>query len=274
MNHFNSDWDPDFPPVMHFIDLNDSFPNPWIILSNHPCYDAAKNHENNAAALQLVKDFLETTDNTAQLNSLAFKFSGAIIVPVHAIEVHGVNKIPEMLAEYIGGITGIEVDNTIIQTNRVHRTGSDEIHRFAFRPTFDGEVKKDRSYILVDDVFAFGGSFNELRLHIEENGGKVVQTAAISLGGHGNRIAPEPKYINKLIDRHGVDSVSLFLKEIDLYGGNYRALTNPEAYFLGNTPSLDRTRDQILKAKQAGRPPLGAKRNKENKEIKIKKFKF
>jgi len=274
MGYFNSDWDPDFPPVMHFIDLNDSFPKPWVVLSNHPCYDAAKNHEDRAAALQLVRDFLETPDNITQLTSLASRFSDTVIVPIHAIEAHGVNKIPEMLAEYIGDITGLEVDNTIVQTNRVYRTGSDEIHRFAFRPTYDGEVKKNRPYILVDDVFAFGGSFNELRLYIEKNCGKVVQTASMSLGGHGNKIAPEPKYINKLIDRHGADSVSLFLKEIDLYGGNYKALTNPEAYFLGNTPSLDWTRDQILEARQAGRPSLGTERNQEDKEIEIKKQGF
>jgi hypothetical protein len=66
----------------------------------------------------------------------------------------------------------------------------------------------------------------------------------------------------------------LFLKEIDLYGGNYKALTNPEAYFLGNAPSLDEARDRILKARQEGRPSLGPKRDQENKETKVKKRGF
>jgi len=268
---YSSDWDPDFPPVMHFIDPGDSLPKPWDILIKHPCYDAAKNHEDRNAALRLVIDFLDRPENSGQLHSLSFKFPDAIIVPIHAIEAHGENKIPEMLAEYMSNITGLEVDNNIVQTNRVHRTGSDEIHRFAFRPTFEGDVKKNKPYILVDDVFAFGGSFNELRIHIEKNCGKVVQTAAMSLGGHGNKIAPEHVLLKKLIDRHSLDSVSLFLKEINLYGGNYKALTNPEAYFLGKTRSLNEARDRILEAKQAGRPYLGTERTQENKALKIKR---
>jgi len=246
---YNSDWDPNFPPVMRFIDPIDSLPKPWDVLSKHPCYDAAKNHEDRAAALRLVIDFLDTPENLAQLKSLLLKFPDAVIVSVHAIESRGKNRIPEMLAEYMGEITGLEVDDNIVQTNRVHRTGSDEIHRFAFRPTFEGNVKENRPYILVDDVFSFGGSFNELRFHIEKNGGKAVQTAAMSLGGHGNKIAPEPEVLKRLVDRHGLDSVSLFLKEIGLYGGNCKALTNPEAYFLGKTPSLNEARDRILKAR-------------------------
>ena len=103
--------------------------------------------------------------------------------------------IPQILADYIGKKTGLEVDDTIIQTNRVHRTGSDEWYRFAFRPTFDGTVMPSRDYILVDDVFTHGGSFNEMRLFIERNGGTVIQTASLSLGGHGDKIAPEPELI-------------------------------------------------------------------------------
>jgi hypothetical protein len=35
----------------------------------------------------------------------------------------------------------------------------------------------------LDDVFSNGGSFNEMRLFIEKNGGKVVHIVAMSLGG-------------------------------------------------------------------------------------------
>jgi hypothetical protein len=216
-------------------------------------------------------DFLKTPENLSQLKSLSAKFPNAIIVSVHAIESNGKNRIPQMLAEYISDITGLEADNDIIQTNRVHRTGSDEIHRFAFRPSFEGKVKKNSSYILVDDVFAFGGSFNELRIHIQKNGGKVIQTVAMSLGGHGNKIAPESEVLKKLVDRHSPDSLSLFLKEIDLYDGNYKALTNPEAYFLGNAPSLDQTRDRILEARQERRSSLGSESIKENETLQVKK---
>ena len=258
MSSYDSSWDKDFPPVMQFIDHENAYAKPWNLLMNHPCYDAAKNKEDRAAAFTLAHDLLSTPINQAQLNKIVKIYSNAIIAPVHAMEANGKNRIPEMLADYIGLITRIEVNDNIIQSNKVHRTGSDEWHRFAFRPTFDGPVLPNHNYILVDDVFAYGGSFNELRLHIERNGGKVVQTAVISLGGHGNKIAPEPQLIKSLIDRHGENNLNLFLKEINLYDGNYKALTNPEAFALGRTASLDAARDRILKARQERRTSMGA----------------
>jgi hypothetical protein len=258
MNGYDGSWNPLFPPVMHFIDLDNCYAKPWELLAEHPDYDAAKNHEDRIAALSLVHSFLNTPDNHAQLLLLKQNYPDAIIVPVHAIEAKGKNRIPEMLADYIGKRTGIEVDDSIIQTNRVHRTGKDEWHRFAFRPSFDGEVKSERNYIVVDDVFSNGGSFNELRLYIEKNGGKVVHAVALSLGGHGNEIAPNPEIIKALVDKYGPDTLSLFLQEINLYGGNYKALTNPEAFALRRAPSLDEARNRIFAARQKRRSHLGS----------------
>jgi hypothetical protein len=234
---------------MDFVDLKNVYAKPWQLLEDHPEYEAAKNGEDRAAALRLVHGFLGTPENQAQLKALKQKYPGAVLVPVRAIEAGGKNRIPEALAEYIREFTGFEVDYSIVQSNRVHRTGKDEWHRFAFRPTFDGEVKTGRKYILVDDVFSNGGSFNELRLLIEKNGGKTVQTIALSLGGHGDRIAPEPAVLQPLVDKYGGDTLSFFLQEVNLYGGNYKDLTNPEAFALRRAPSLDEARDRILAAR-------------------------
>jgi hypothetical protein len=263
MNGYDGSWNPNFPPVMHFVDLENCCAKPWKLMEEHPDYDAAKNHEDRIAALSLVHSFLKTPENQAQLQLLKQKYSDSIIVPVHAVEAKGKNKIPGALAEYIGSRTGIEINDNIIQTNRVHRTGKDEWHRFAFRPSFNGEVKSGRNYILVDDVFSNGGSFNELRLFIEKNGGKVVHTVAMSLGGHGNEIAPNPNTIKSLVDKYGSDTLSLFLQEFNLYGGNYKALTNPEAFALRRSSSLDEARDRILAARQAGRSHMVSKSHRE-----------
>ena len=262
MGEFDSG--PGFPPVMHFVDLENVCAVPWKLLEDHPDYDAAKNHEDRLAALSLVHFFLNTLENKVQLNSLKQNYPDAVIVPVHAIEAKGKNRIPGMLAEYIGKFTGIEINDNIVQKNRVHRTGKNEWYRFAFRPKFDGVVKSGRNYILVDDVFSNGGSLNELRLFIERNGGKVVQTVTMSLGGHGNSIAPEPEIIQNLLDKYGPDTLSFFLKEVDLYDGNFKALTNPEAYALRRAPSLDEARDRILAARQAGRSQMGARSPRED----------
>ena len=253
---YDGSWDENFPPVMHFVDLENVCAKPWKFLEAHPDYDAAKNHESRVAALRLVRDFLRTPENQAQLLTLKKKYSGAIIVPIHAIESGGENKIPEALAEYIGMNTGIEVNDNIIQTNRVYRTGSDEWHRFAFRPSYDGMVKSGRNYLIVDDVFSLGGSFNELRRFIESNGGKVVQTIAIATGRSGPEIALNPKTLKNLVDRYGANKLESFLKETDLYDGNYRALTEPEARALRRAPSLDEARDRILAARCKGRSSM------------------
>jgi len=253
---YDGSWDADFPPVMHFVDLENACAKPWKFLEAHPDYDAAKNHEDRIAALRLVHDFLRTPENQAQLLTLKQKYCGAIIVPVRAIEAGGKNRIPEALAEYIGMNTNLEVDDNIIQTNRVHRTGTDEWHRFAFRPSYDGIVKNGRNYLIVDDVFSLGGSFNELRRFIESNGGKAVRAISLATGRSGPEIALNPKTLRDLVDRYGANKLELFLKEIDLYGGNCKALTEPEARALRRAPSLDEARDRILAARCQGRPSV------------------
>ena len=263
MSDYDGSWNLNFPPVMHFVDLDNCYAKPWKLLEEHPDYDAAKNHEDRIAALSLVHSFLKTPENQAQLQLLKHKYSDSIIVPVRAIEAGGNNKIPVALAEYISNCTDIEINNNIIQTNRVHRTGKDEWHRFAFRPSFNGDVISGRNYILVDDVFSNGGSFNELRLFIEKNGGKVVHTVAMSLGGHGDEIAPNLNIIKSLVDKYGSDTLSLFLQEFNLYGGNYKALTNPEAFALRRAPSLDEARDRILAARRQGRSHLVSRSHQE-----------
>jgi hypothetical protein len=266
-------WPPDFPKVMHFIDQKNCYAKPWRILTEHPDYDAAKNHQDREAAARLVKDLLGTPENQAQLALIAERFPNAIIVPVHGIEANGRNRIPEMLAEYIGKRTGLEINADIVQTNEVHRTGSDSWHRFAFRPEFDGEVQKGRQYILTDDVFSNGGSFSELRQHIEKGGGQVVQTAAVTLGGHGEDIAMLPASKQKLLDKFGEDKVKSFLQEMRLYDGNYEGLTEPEVYALTHTATLDEGRSRIIEARQTGRTRDSQEtvRGCETTQIKLKK---
>jgi len=255
---YDDSWNPNFPNVMHFIDINNCYAKPWKILEQHPDYDAAKNHEDSIAAMRLIHDFLKIPENQKQLLNLKKQYDKAIIVPVRAIEAGGKNKIPLFLAEYISQKTGFEVDTTIVQTNSVYRTGTDEWHRFAFRPSFDGEVKSGRNYILVDDVFSLGGSFNELRRFIESRGGNVVQAVAMATGRSGYEIAPRPETLKTLIDKHGENALSSFLKEVNLYDGNIKALTEPEARALRRTSTLNEARNRILTARCQRNAPMGA----------------
>jgi hypothetical protein len=139
----------------------------------------------------------------------------------------------------------------------VHRTGSGEWHRFAFRPEFEGEVKSGRRYILVDDVFSQGGSLNELRVYIERRGGKAVQTIAMALGEHGDSIAPDAEGTKKLLDKFGKDKIDSFMEDIGLYEGHSNCLTGPETCSLRRAASLDAARDRIFEARQEGRARMG-----------------
>jgi len=86
----------------------------------------------------------------------------------------------------------------------------------------------------------------------------------MALGGHGDKIAPDPVIIKTLVDKYGSDTLTSFLKEIKLYDGNYKALTNPEAFALRRAPSLDAARDRIFAARQAGRSSMVSERTRKD----------
>jgi hypothetical protein len=125
------------------------------------------------------------------------------VVPVHAEEASGRNKIPSKFADYIGHIAGLEVDEGIAQSNKVGRTGKGAWHRLAFRPQFAGAVIAGREYILVDDIVTGGGSLSELRQYIEANGGKVVEMATLGAAQFSANIRLSEKSPLDLTEKYG-----------------------------------------------------------------------
>ena len=113
-----------------------------------------------------------------------------------------------------------------------------------------------------------------MRRFIESHGGKVVQTIAMATGRSGNEIAPSPDTLKNLVDKYGKDKLNSFMKEVDLYGGNYEALTEPEARALRRAPSLDEARNRILAARQKGLPSVGTESLQEAEAFKIKSNKI
>jgi len=61
-----------------------------------------------------------------------------------------------------------------------------------------------------------------------------------------------------------VHKLQSFLKEIDLYNGNHKTLTEPEARALRRAPSLDEARNRILAARQKGNTSMGAETPQRN----------
>jgi hypothetical protein len=57
----------------------------------------------------------------------------------------------------------------------------------------------------------------------------------MATGRSGNEISLRPETIKNLIDKYGSDALSSFLKKVNLYDGNIKALTEPEARALRRT---------------------------------------
>jgi hypothetical protein len=73
----------------------------------------------------------------------------AILLGIHAVEGAGKNQIPQALADYIGKLGDLDVEDDILQSNIVSHTGAGQNVRLFNRPKFDGYVKQGRDYILV-----------------------------------------------------------------------------------------------------------------------------
>jgi hypothetical protein len=216
-------------------------------------YDRAKNHEDRKAAEELVIR-LASDEGIDKIKDIAARHPQAIIIPVHAVEGKGKNAIPAVFAAFIGEIGNLEDDRSIVQSSIVSNTGQNSWHRLAFRAEFEGDVKAGRDYILVDDVVSTGGTLSELRNFIEKNGGRVVDTIAMTNGARSMNaaLAVTPGHILELERKYGVDLLQQFLKEENLYGGNHKALTDAEARTLLGAASLDEARDRITAARQEG----------------------
>jgi hypothetical protein len=255
MSFIDEGWEPDFPRVMHFFDQKNLFKIPSKLLKNEkefPDYHAAKWEEDFNAAGRLVLQLVNTQDNIIQLHELKHIYPNAILASVYAEETGGKNKIPIALAEYINKKAGFELDKNIVQTNKVLRTGADDWHRLAFRPEFTGDVQRGRAYILIDDVCAHGGTFSEMRFYIEKNGGRVVRTVALSLGGHGDRLAMSPLLQKHIIDKFGANELTSFCKEFKLYDGNFKCFTETEGRLIEHSKTLEQAGNRIIAAIEKG----------------------
>lgn len=125
----------DFPPVI----VNSL----WMTFRNEPEYQAAKSG-NEKAALELIDRLL--TDSTMQRVTKQIGDSKPLILPVLAVEKAGNNKIPLTMARVLAKRLTLDVEENVLQRERVGRTGTGADHRLAFNPSFEGEIKTGQTY--------------------------------------------------------------------------------------------------------------------------------
>lgn len=243
-----SPWQPHFPKAVISLGSKN--------FQKHPDYRAAKEGDI-AAAVRLAKDSLKQGD-MVKIKRLAKGVKGnPVLVPVHAEEAVSVNQIPVAATAHIGQELGWDVDESIVQTEKIGRGGGDGFYRLANQPHFVGEVEPGRSYVLLDDTLTQGGTFAALKGHIEANGGNVIGVVAMSGKQYSSLLAPTSDTLEALRKRWP-DLEGWWNEQ---FGYGFGRLTESEARYLARVrvPSLDALRDRVLAAQQArvsrGSPP-------------------
>ncbi|MCU4676401.1 phosphoribosyltransferase [Catenovulum sp. 2E275] len=229
----------DFPPVFIL--------SPLGTAKNHSDYDDAKKNGDNSAALRLVKDIVpknKLKDLKERLGS-----STALILPVHAIEEFGTNKIPAALAYYLSVKLELKFCGDIVQANKPQRTDKGAFYRLSQYPFFDGDVQPGADYVILDDTLSMGGTFASLRGYIENKGGNVI--LAVALTGHEGAALLNIKeaMLKNIRDKHGDELDEWWRKEV---GFGVDKLTQGEAGHLKKAPNVEEIRNRIIEERPQG----------------------
>lgn len=214
------------------------------VVRSHADYAAGKAGDINAAK-RLATYFLSED----AMRTLATKARHKpMVVAVQALEEAGVNVIPTALGGLIAVKLGLELDDRIVQINRVARTGSSGFYRLAVQPLFDGAVNKEQSYLLVDDFVGQGGTLTNLKGHIETYGGRAIVATTLTGKPYSAKLALSDETLHALKSKHGEELEQWWKKE---FGYGFDRLTESEARYLVNSPDADTIRNRMVETKQA-----------------------
>lgn len=216
-------------------------------LKAHPAYPLAKAGSQEAAVkliMDLAHDFL--------LNIKVQLPKNSIYIAPFAKEATGDNAIPLVLAMACAIIAGGECDQGIVQISRVYHTGADPMERLISRPQFEGIVKPDGNYVLVDDVTSMGRTLADLANFIQKHGGKIAHVVVLVNAGRNKSLRPDNALLQTLHRRYEHEIRSIF-------GIHTTALTANEARYLIGFRHADEIRNRCAKAKEETNLRLCAK---------------
>ncbi len=207
-------------------------------IKTHASYQSAKAGDK-VAATDLVYDLA-----LGFIKSIAIHMpENAIYVAPFARELAGDNAIPPVLAAACAVICNGCVDEIIVQANRVFHTGADPMERLTTKAEFDGQVKLNEIYVLVDDLTNMGGTIAELADYIQRNGGIIGGVVVLVNAGRNKQLSPNPKNLKQLKQRFPNEIRDIFNIEID-------ALTANEASYLIGFRTADEIRNRVIKARE------------------------
>lgn len=213
-------------------------------ISGHSLYQAAKGGDL-SAAVALVDDYL----NEGALNEigkLLAPHENVRLLPVHAVEMSGRNKLPAAYAAWLEQAFGLPIEYGIVQADKVGRTGADGFERLVKSVRFDGEVVAGQKYLLIDDAVTQGGTIADLRGYIESSGGIVVGVTALMGKPHSARLAITKPTLGQLRKSLGRDFEAWWQEQ---FGYDFSKLTESEARYINKQitrSGVDAVRDTII----------------------------
>lgn len=215
----------------------------------HAQYEQAKagNVQDAApAAKRLAAEFV-TNQTIERIRRLPL--NGSLLVPVHALEGGGLNRIPGAFAELLAEELGSEVETGIVQANVVNHTGASGWARIARPPKFSGEVVAGRNYALVDDFIGQGGTLANLRGHIINGGGHVIGAITLTGKEYSAKLALNGATLEELRRKHGQKAEKWWRQN---FGHGFDGLTESEARYLIRAEDVDTIRAKLAEAGFAG----------------------
>ncbi|MDJ7441713.1 LPD5 domain-containing protein [Salmonella enterica] len=236
-------WQKDFPDVVLHARLGDA--------TAHRDYEAAKAGDKDAA-YRLVSDVL-TKDAVDKIRNIIGNRE-VLLAAVHAEEASGRNKIPQAMADVLGKVLHQEVDDSLVQTKLVGRTGQDGFGRLANQPEFAGNVRSDLPYFILDDTLTQGGTLAGLKGYIEFHGGRVIGASALTGKQYSAKMALSPQTLSQLREHFGGTGLENWWKQ--QHGYSFDGLTESEANYLLRAGNADKIRDRVIAARQAGDSPV------------------
>lgn len=167
------------------------------------------------------------------------------LLPVHALENQGYNRIPVAYAQLLAERLGLEVDNRVVQANVVNHTGATGWERMVRAPLFDGSVAPGQDYLMVDDFVGQGGTLANLRGYLIRGGGKVLGATTLTGRTDSATLALREDTRFLLREKHG-EQLEEWWRENFGYG--FDCLTESEARYLLRVEDADTIRARVIAA--------------------------
>lgn len=186
--------------IVNWKNIDEKWDNQCVSVTNvykltaHPSYKEAKKNGSLDHAKDVVEAIVKDRDEYKRLAD----YKDAILIPIMGIEREkSRNQLPIAFAEKLSEMSGMPVDMSFFKKSSQHNTDATWEDRVLSNEQWEGDVKRGKNYILVDDVFTSGMTLTSLKNHIEDNGGKVIAVTSLAASRYGKQLGVTEEQLAK-----------------------------------------------------------------------------